>query len=96
MKVKLSTVSNKAMAEPAFFKSLRSDPDRALAASKMELSSADYKRLRAILALEGKNVTIDLSSLMAMARRGSASTVPRTLTWLGLWDVGTPASKLPL
>jgi hypothetical protein len=106
MKVTLQRVQNKAIADPAFFKQLRTDLDRALERNKMELSAGDYRRLKGILALDGQNITLDLGALMDRTRRVKAP--GRGLFWMGFWDFpvkgtytgipaeGMPAKKLPL
>jgi len=101
MKVTLQRVQNKAIADPGFFKALRTNLDRALEQNKLELSRADYQRLQGILALDGQNMTIDIGALMKRARR--TIKVGNGLFWMGFWEYpgkpgseGPPASKLPL
>jgi hypothetical protein len=83
-RVTLEQVSVKAMEEPAFWRALRDDPLQALGDKGIALAPADARQLRAIMALDGKTVRVDLDGLMRARSRSALRIVP--LGWIGLWS----------
>jgi len=94
----LNAVARKAMAEPEFWKKLRKDRGAALKEAGFNLDAREYARLEAIMARDGKTITVDLDKMMARvhARRGQESAAPGGgnggddgfggLTWVGMWE----------
>ncbi len=86
-KVTLKRIQGRAIADPEFWKSLREDTQRTLGENAMQLGAADARRLKEILALDGKTIPVDLDRLMARARR-SAALKPGSIPgvgWIYMW-----------
>jgi hypothetical protein len=91
-KVTLKRIQSKAIADPEFFRSLREDAQRTLGENAMNLGAADSRRLKEILALDGKTIEVDLDQLMKRARKNShlgAGEIPG-VGWIFMWKRPLP------
>jgi hypothetical protein len=90
-KVTLKRIQSRAIADPKFWKSLRENPQRTLGENAMKLGAADSRRLREILALDGKTIEVDLDLFMKRARLSShfkPEAVP--VGWIFMWKRPLP------
>ena len=84
--VTLKRIQGKAIADPKFWKSLRENPQRTLGENAMKLGAADSRRLREILALDGKTIKVDLDLFMKRARMSSHLTPDEIpVGWIFMW-----------
>jgi len=94
-KATLRSVARKAMADPEFFRKLRTEARPALLQeSGLTLDAEDSRRLAAILDLDGKTLDVDLGKLMERVRGGSSKGLGG-LSWIAMWskDIVDPSVR---